>query len=46
MTNKTNKIASFINRLVSVAFAIGQSVELVTQLIITFKTMFCNLIKF
>jgi hypothetical protein len=46
MTNKTNKIASFINRLGSVAFAIGQSVELVTHLIITLKTMFCNLIKF
>jgi hypothetical protein len=46
MTNKTNKIASFINRLGSVVFAIGQTVKLVTQLIITFKTMFCNLIKF
>jgi len=37
--NMTNKIASLINRLGSVAFAIGQSVELVTQLIITFKTI-------
>ncbi len=46
MTIKTNKIASFMNRLGSVAFAIGQSVELVTQLIITFKSTFCNLIKF
>jgi hypothetical protein len=46
MTNQTNKITSSINRQGSVAFAIGQSVELVTQLIITFKTMFCNLIKF
>jgi hypothetical protein len=46
MTNKTNKIASFINRLGIVVFAIGWGVKLVTQLIITFKTMFCNLIKF